>query len=519
MQRAHSPFSANSESYYAQGVTLGSGERLDVFIKSGLGVDHEASLLRILRQHFPHEMLQRQLAYDMPRGKIIYHRFPGRTCSELILDLMNNIDGNERGTFEMLLNAELTKAEAVVSAQLETIRESKDLPDDLEQAIHRFYFDRLHGNTRLRQVYEGMRVPDFLKGEGGKILTLHKFMSMKIIINGTECTSLEEQCRHAEGILDPHGKILGQSSVALGLGDSHGGNVMINSSDSGAPLLIDYEVAGFHNPFLDPAKSLYNDGFFSALYRDLLRTDENTERPVDWQILDSEIHIHFRMQLSLLECALGSVKLEYNLGPLLEHLKKQPTMGQENWDVILGAALFACALLTRDFSAQSEAFFLNCAFAVVLMNELRESLRTLFNWSDESMRSHTRTHEKTHSGTSDSNTQQCSLSQNTSLDVRDIEVTRSMRAMLRHRLETDMVFLKKSREDVGASSVISWFSWAGLGQTTGEYFEGKEGGNAGRFLDHLCRACPRMLRQLHADRSSHLHPREHFCGVADRPSL
>jgi hypothetical protein len=44
------------------------------------------------------------------------------------------------------------------------------------------------------------------------------------------------------------------------------------TEDSASPGItyIDYEVSGFHSPFLDMAKSIYNDCFFNVLYADLL---------------------------------------------------------------------------------------------------------------------------------------------------------------------------------------------------------------------------------------------------------
>ena len=44
------------------------------------------------------------------------------------------------------------------------------------------------------------------------------------------------------------------------------------SLDIDAPYLlyVDYEVTGYHTPFLDLAKPIYMDGFFNAAYADLM---------------------------------------------------------------------------------------------------------------------------------------------------------------------------------------------------------------------------------------------------------
>ena len=390
-----SQFSGNSKCYHAQTTAIHPDERLDVFVKSGAGIHHEASILPTLRRFYPPQMLQNLLAYDKEMGRLIYTKFTGHTCGEAKLNYLENCKTatfkDDHDTFGRLVDIELAKAETLLDVQLETMRPPHEVVESSKQPIHRFYYDRLHGNVRLQQFYAGMTVPEFLQMRPGKTLSLQEFMSAKLIINGTEYASLEEQCRHAEAVLDPYGKELSQCSVALGLGDSHGGNVMMSPTDQHALLLIDYEVAGFHNPFQDLAKSLYNDSFFSVLYRDLLGTDKSVQRNPDWRVSNSAIHIQLDMKMTLLERVLGFIKLNYTLLPIIKHLRHKNSTELDSSYRILGAALFSCALLTRDFAAHPEAFFMNCAFAVVLMNELKESLQKFFNWSDRPITSQTAT--------------------------------------------------------------------------------------------------------------------------------
>lgn len=392
--RVQSPFSSNSSGYYTY-ILDDSGRRQECYVKSGPGVEEEFAMLPTLSKHFPPSMLQRVWAYDAVHGRLVFERFPGRTVSEMRLALMTGQDKTTMNTrlavTDCLINIELIRAQRIVDMQLATIRPWHPSTD--RQSVQHFYFDRLAGNSRIRQLYGSLGVPQFLRLKGLEHMLLENFMSLKLVVNGAQYPSLQWHCARAEAILSPSGEHMRRCSVALGLGDCHGGNVMVHRDDPEQLLFIDYEAAGFHSPFLDLAKSLYNDAFFSVFYRDLLAANCGVSDGASWSILDDAIHIRLDLQLSLLERVLGFTKLKYVLQPIIAHLRKDSRSELELGREVLAAALFSCATLTRDFSEHPVAFFMNSALGVILMENLEDSLNKFFGWTDTSA-SHT-PHEHT----------------------------------------------------------------------------------------------------------------------------
>ena len=62
-----------------------------------------------------------------------------------------------------------------------------------------------------------------------------------------------------------------------GLGDGHLGNVLL-SKEKGMNqeynvLMVDYEISGYHSPFLDLVKPYYVDVFFAIFFADILSVD------------------------------------------------------------------------------------------------------------------------------------------------------------------------------------------------------------------------------------------------------
>ena len=208
-------------------------------------------------------------------------------------------------------------------------------------------------------------------------------MALPWKIDGVEYPPLQESFRKSERILDPHGQILPKLWACLGLGDSHGGNVMISpKKQDPAIYFIDYEAAGYHSPFLDLAKPLYIDGFFSVMYHDIA-SDPTFERvPVSWRIDDGKVCIDLDEPLSDLDKVICFMKLEYTLKPLLEYTAWNLEEQMESAGDVLSAALLCCALLTRDFSRHPDSFFLNCAVGILLYNDLKGSLKRFCGWDN-----------------------------------------------------------------------------------------------------------------------------------------
>ncbi|EDN03438.1 hypothetical protein I7I51_08531 [Histoplasma capsulatum] len=173
-------------------------------------------------------------------------------------------------------------------------------------------------------------------------------MSLPLVINGRELDSLYHYCRQAEAILNPGGLHLINSIVAVGLGNGHGGNVM---ATLGGPAirLVDYEVAGWHNPVLDLANPLYNDAFFAILYSDLMgpcnamtACGGDERQYVRYRVTEEAIAVDFNLQLSLLDRTLAYIKLEY----------------------------------------MPDTFFLNAAVGVLLFSDMKGTIDLFFGWAN-----------------------------------------------------------------------------------------------------------------------------------------
>lgn len=97
--------------------------------------------------------------------------------------------------------------------------------------------------------------------------------SIPFAINGVS-HPLRYYLDRAEAILDPYmpGGVK-DLPVAFGLGDGHGGNLMVAYDLSPDILYVDYNISGVHYPLFDMVNSIHNDGFFHVLYEDLLCAD------------------------------------------------------------------------------------------------------------------------------------------------------------------------------------------------------------------------------------------------------
>lgn len=220
-------------------------------------------------------------------------------------------------------------------------------------------------------------------------MSLENFLDIPISINGQSHGTLRYHLDRATHILDPE-RPAGLQSLpcAFGFGDGHGGNVLVSLDMSPPSLLyIDYEVTGFHTPFLDLAKSIYLDGFFDAMYADLLyddilHKDDSGSIWVDWKTGKDCISIDYGLALEPLWKTLAGIKLEYVLRPILKMLEQMAPSQRDTAEETLACGLFCCALLSRDYSTRSDVFYLNLAIGVRLATEMRAVLSECFGWSN-----------------------------------------------------------------------------------------------------------------------------------------
>ena len=385
-----SPFSSNSQSYFTRVRAKGCTKWTNAFVKvsSAASIKWECKMLSVLSTRISPGMLQNLLVYNSDLNSLVMTRLPGKTLNDFRLEYAmtrNCADfsfKSSRDALRWFVSIEIRRA--YECGLLYSVGKGlADVPEGLDTPIHKFYYDRLHNDIKFTKHYYPT-IPGF---SGDNAVKFDDFIALPWKIDGVEYPPLQESFRKAERILDPHGEILPKLWACLGLGDGHGGNVMISpGKQDPAIYFIDYEAAGHHSPFLDLAKPLYLDGFFPVMYHDIVSksSDPTSERvrAVSWRIDDSKVCIDLDAPLSDLDKVLCFIKLEYTLKPLLEHTAWNLEEQMESAGNVLSAALLCCALLTRDFSRHPDSFFLNCAVGILLYNDLKGSLKRFCGWDN-----------------------------------------------------------------------------------------------------------------------------------------
>lgn len=406
------PFSSNSTGYKTE-ICLHSGKLWETaFMKTVPAVSFSAELaaLPIAQTFFPRHRLQAIIAADKTNTRLFYKHFSGDMLNRIRLQyclgpkLRNRVSvASQHDTLlsaDWLLSIELHRAQDVLAAYQaswnNTSKSSQFNTVEPETCLDVFYIHRLKLDKRIN-VFYGSGSPSFLNVRPNENIPLRMFLEMEIVLNGNPYPPLRTLLDKALQVLDPKGK-MGFLPTAFGLGDSHGGNVLINenNNDINCPriLYVDYEAAGFHTPFLDMAKPLYLDGFFDILYADLMHENltaadsmNDCGLKVQWAVDGGKILIDYQIELELLEKGLAAIKLEYILSPVLKLLRESmPSSNTENLQLLaeetLGYAMFTCALLTRDFSARADVFYLNLALGIRLATELKDVLSEVFGWDN-----------------------------------------------------------------------------------------------------------------------------------------
>lgn len=304
--------------------------------------------------------LRIQLPHATSSGDLLYPFFEGKTESELRLSICRTSWSNCQD-IETLLYAELVKAEDMLRLYNRCLTDcNTPKVEPKAQPIHRFFYSRLINDVRFSHLYG-----DSLSIGGGS-LSAAKLLEKRWKVNGVIYPSLGALFELAIGELHPSSVQNASCPIVFGLGDAHGGNVMIGdnvSLNNGRHILyVDYEVAGFHPIMLDLAKPLYNDVFFSTLYMDVLPELPNT---TTYSINDDLIEVDFPQQVDDITQAGFDIKRRYLLQPLFELAARHGRDLQKNIP-LLSNALFVCATLTRDYSKHPGAFVRNMAAGIIL---------------------------------------------------------------------------------------------------------------------------------------------------------
>ena len=404
-----SSFTSNSQGSFGEIRVRAAGSESGwspVFVKKGKYINDELIAFPTVQEHFPPECLQQLVTVDHDAQMLFYRLFDGKTLNQIRLDyylegksFLTDKHEHRNGrnfldTVNWFLDLELRRAELVLHAYTKTIDVNPEPTSCPKQGIHRFYHARLQSDSRLLEFYserclDVLRLPSL---DSNQDFTTSDFLNTPLIINGVTYPPLRYHFDRATNILDPNRQGgLSDLPVAFGLGDGHGGNLMVTEDLKGCAarvMYIDYEVSGSHCPFLDMAKSIYNDAFFNVLYADLLCDDATKSSPknnksgasVSWNILPDVIDIKYNLQLDTIGKTVAITKFEYVLLPMFDLVSQYDTQKANLSVDVLSSALFTCALLTRCFRERADIFFLNLAIGVRLATELNEVLSETFGW-------------------------------------------------------------------------------------------------------------------------------------------
>ena len=229
--------------------------------------------------------------------------------------------------------------------------------ESMKQPIHRFYHTRLTENGKFNDFYsDGIKIRT-------ESIPLASFLRIPVKVNGVIYPSCSEISESA--VKNLRRDIAASFPHAFGLGDAHGGNIMISDErgqDNHRTLLyIDYEVAGYHSILMDLAKPFHHDVFFEALYADNIHDTP----AIEYHLKDGIISIDFHTVADQLSQQILNIKRRFLIDPIFE-FSKTTRYGLEEYIPHLASALFSCACLTRNFRGDWDTFFRNIAIGIVL---------------------------------------------------------------------------------------------------------------------------------------------------------
>lgn len=343
------PFSSNSR----YGVMRhGVGQTL--FFKETNSHDRyvsELNGLKSVQKYYGH--LQHPV-FSMPQSNLIAYPWNDGT-----LLAQKRLSAKGQKDEDWILELGLRRAEDILRGYLSSASDyRKGKADVIKSKIQDLFHERLVGD-RLFDYYQGHR---FLVG--AEELSLDQFLGMDFVVNGEHYPSLNYLMEIAKEVLCPEN--INNGILVCGLGDAHAGNVMCTDFLD-EYLYIDYEFSGWHSPYLDMAKPIYNDVSFDVLYADIQRTGKKPG--VSAEIKSGKIILNHDYRLSDLSRMIFKTKID---GIILPFNKLSDVEGDDNWWKISGCAMICCGLLTRNLvDFRQDIFWLNIA-NTIQMTDLKK---------------------------------------------------------------------------------------------------------------------------------------------------
>jgi hypothetical protein len=235
------------------------------------------------------------------------------------------------------------------TAEVQSARAAAQAP------IHQLFYHRLTGRL-VRDSYARESVFNLPSGD----FSMGDLRRFTWAVNGKQYKdTLDELIERAIRLLDPgHG-----GSSVIGHGDAHNGNLFLRC-DEGRLIYFDPAFGGRHSPILDLAKPLFHNTFAMWMY---FPESVNKSLNLRAHMSADGISVEHDYRLSDIRHMFFDSKVYSVLLPLLRDFNERGML-EPQWRQQLKAALFCCALLTKDLSDRSQfpadVGLLGLAFAV-----------------------------------------------------------------------------------------------------------------------------------------------------------
>jgi hypothetical protein len=221
--------------------------------------------------------------------------------------------------------------------------------------VHQLFYHRLTGRL-LRDSYA--RTSVFVLPDGD--FSMGGLRRRTWVINGQRyADTLDGLIGRGVQLLNP----AQDGSSVVGHGDAHNGNVFLRLNESRL-IYFDPAFGGRHSPILDLAKPIFHNTFAMWMYFPEIKSGS---LELSWHVAGNEIHVDHNYRPGSIRHMFLDSKINNVLMPILTELRRRGLL-EPRWREQFKAALFCCALLTKDLSDRSlfpaDIGLLGLAFAV-----------------------------------------------------------------------------------------------------------------------------------------------------------
>jgi hypothetical protein len=256
-----------------------------------------------------------------------------------VFDVALRIEGGEAGLATVLTAAQHRCDDELLDIYRRTAA-IQPAAAAAQAPVHQLFYHRLTGRL-LKDSYA--RASAFALRDGD--VSMGELRQLTWTINGQRyAATLDQLIDRALRLLKP----AQQGNSVVGHGDAHNGNLFLGR-DEGRLIYFDPAFGGRHSPILDLAKPLFHNTFAMWMY---FPEPTNSSLRLRAHISDDSVSVEHDYRLGDIRYMFLESKLSKVLVPLLQEFGKRGVL-EPQWRQQLKAALFCCALLTKDLTSRS----------------------------------------------------------------------------------------------------------------------------------------------------------------------